>query len=145
MHNRDMIDEILAEIEAFAHKHPWLMRWYRLKRFLSVRNFVLWIKKATIYNYQRSQRGFSTYDAVSLDTYLAKVIVDSVTHLKMTTYGCPADTAQAIWHKELQTIIDGFQAYLDYESATDQQRDMKMAVFNKGMGVFARRFPNLWK
>ena len=68
--------------------------------------------------WQRGKRGWADRDCWSLDCYLAKVMADSIEHLRDTNHGMPVllnrdprDGNEKLWKAIQDVIIDGLRAH----------------------------------
>jgi hypothetical protein len=94
----------------------------------------------------RGLYGYANNDVWSLDYYLAKVISNSVRHLKEHLHGYPSGLTEDEWDEILEKIIIGFEANIklddvEYNSAEHKE---KLKAFNIGMKLFVKYFNNLW-
>lgn len=109
---------------------------------------------------QRGRRGWADRDTWGLDGYLARVISESVEHLRRTTHGYPAPRAEWPWPAEvdkqaerdwdeiLRAIAEGFAAVADDEYLAEDADGRLISEFKpeykRAMALFAEWFPSLW-
>ena len=99
---------------------------------------------------QRADRGFSTQDTFSFDTYIAGVIAGGVRELQRRGMGCPGSfmdsTGMTVeertdrWRELLGEMAGGFEAYVE----ADAWGVEPPAMFPEAMGLFVQWFGALW-
>ena len=130
-----------------------------IRLWLTIKNFPRNIEVALTWCRELIDRGLHGYtkaDVWSLDYYLARVIVGTVTKLRESKncYPCscfkhnftkPCRCAER-WDKTLTEIIDGFQIILDWERLplfpTVGSEEFKK--INKAMKLLSKNYLNLW-
>jgi len=117
--------------------------------------------------YQRGKRGWAEEDVWSFDTYLAKIIRDSIRHLAKNNIGCPSEFYDADkvnnecqrWEELLEEIASGFDAYLD-DCAFDLRKRLEKGKIvteldkavelnrrekvDRAFDLLKEHFPGLW-
>jgi len=92
--------------------------------------------------FQRGYRGYGDNDTWDFDNYLATVISQGLRHFKKYYHGTEPTK------KEIQTIIDGFEANLKMMNLDYKYKSKKYLLaeenFNKGMKLFHKYFNYLW-
>jgi len=121
---------LLNEIKYYCFYAPirWLdMSWRRIYWF-----------------FQRGYRGFGDNDTWDFDNYLATVISQGLRHFKKYYHGTEPTK------KEIQTIIDGFEANLkmmnnnlQYKPKSKEYFILKIK-FHRGMELLEKYFNYLW-
>jgi len=114
------------------------------------------------YFIQRGKRGWADCDVWDLDHYICDLMIQTLTHLKTITNGCPPElfdknaTNQSWkWEKILDEIIEGFNAgkeiideknIFNIENIEDYQKEYKYLLkkFNKGIELLKQYFFYLW-
>lgn len=105
------------------------------------------------WNWQRMRRGWSDRDTWNLDSYLARVISGSVTHLRDHGHGYPGEESGADerhWHHILTRIADPLSADWDriIDGETPAQRrdrqERELAEQQEALRLMAQWFHHLW-
>lgn len=80
--------------------------------FRAWHRYIPWFFRTLKFSWQRAVRGFSDYDVWDLDSYLAILIEESLTHLANTAHGCPdaADNMES-WQNVLKNTAKYFHKY----------------------------------
>lgn len=96
--------------------------------------------------WQRGKQGFSYRDVWNLDTYLARVIRDSIGHLQDASHGHPDNLTAEEWDEVLTEIRDGMQAHLDIEQDPEKFDKRAVLVAKRDHAFFLLRnhFDSLW-
>lgn len=93
--------------------------------------------------FQRGYRGYGDNDTWDFDKYLATVILKGLKQIKKYTY-----TGQTPSKKEIQIIIDGFEANLKMMNYNLDPRSKKYLIlkvkFHRGMELLTKYFNHLW-
>ena len=151
-------------------KHP-VLAWLRI-HFYRLPDLPRNIKRSIVSAIQRIKRGWSDRDTWELDYYLAKIIENSVYHLKKNVHGRPCDLTEGQWIDILnqiaetfwmaRKIADGdlhlvedskkrqeFQITLDKINKNSRLNercltDKEIQRYKKGWKLFQKYFFNLW-
>jgi hypothetical protein len=120
---------------ATLHLHWWLQAHGPSVQYRNIRCF-----------WQRGKQGFSYRDVWNLDTYLARVIRDSIGQLQDASHGHPASLTADEWDEVLTDIRDGMQAHLDIEQDPGQFDKRAVLVAKRDHAFFLLRnhFDSLW-
>ena len=130
-----------------------------------IRDFFKEIK----YFIQRGRRGWSDRDIWSFDSYLCEVIPPVMRKFSKNNVGCPGELYDsklvnnecAKWQSILEEIAQGFEAAEEmknlrfdfqwekkgekYTKEYKEEKQKQLAKkFDRGMGLFAKYFLNLW-
>ncbi len=128
-------------------KHPILYHldigfWavYRFCRFK-----LPYLHKNIIYFFQRGFRGWADCDTWSLDTYLDKVIRDSVEYLRVNKHGYPMDLTEEKWDDILHRISFLADRHLgmiemDFEYTKKEYDETTKELFE----LLSKYWVNLW-
>ena len=138
-----LLDEIFAEVKQWHDEHPWLSRYYRLRRW--VRNGVHTAKRQPRIWWQHIRQGYSYRDLWSFDTYIAGVIGRATEELK-GAYGCPSDMSEEEWMATLARISEPLLAY-SKGKFLDLTREQELAQYDaarEAMHLFAGRLGDMW-
>jgi hypothetical protein len=92
--------------------------------------------------WQRAYRGWADEDTWNLDRYLAVIIKESVSYLKLHNYGCPDGLTEKEWDEILSDIIYTFDR-MDAEKRLDTVF-IDYVRFERGFTYFKKYFRNLW-
>jgi len=129
--------------------------YYNVSRFF----YVSW--KGTIrfltfkwlyYFIERGLKGYSQYDLVDFNYYLAKMLSRALKDFRKKSYSIPARLTEKKWDKILNDMQNGFVKYLDmdYIEASNDVRDYvreygkKRKIVDKGLKLFAEHFYDLF-
>lgn len=138
-----LLDEIFAEVKQWHDEHPWLSRYYRLRRW--VRNGVHTAKRQPRIWWQRIRQGYSYHDLWSFDTYIAGVIGRATEDLK-SAHGYPPDMSEEEWMATLDRISKPLLAYSEGKFVTlevEQARAMYDEA-REAMHLFAVHLGGMW-
>lgn len=121
-----------------------------------------WDKRVKHY-WQRAKRGYSIWDLWNLNTYLAKLLANSLEDLANTTHGyAPEFETIEEWRQALREMSQGFRAFneedvsplsnLDFDTLFSSIGNQKLQEnysvlrerFDKGMSLFHKYFNHLW-
>jgi len=128
----------------------------------NVGEFFSWVRSLS----QRGIRGYADSDVWDIGYYLTSVLIPMLERLKEVSHGCPMDSTEEEWNKELDDMIEGFKAakrviedsyyeetnsdILEREPTSDEingwirlsEKDQKL--FRKYSKRFISRFFDLW-
>lgn len=113
-----------------------------------------WVEKAEGWDAdkhyaERSVNGFSYADWINFNDYIAWVNIQALEKFK-TGHGFPSELpSMYAWIKELDIMIQGFEAYLaisndEYDIRSKDALPDLMKTHREGMKLYAKRFCNLW-
>ena len=114
---------------------------------------ILWIYKKIKWFIQRGRRGWSDYDLLDLNCYVAEMMVSALAEMKKKTIGFPGDLSKMgteagfqEWLKILGKMIDGFDAYLKIQDMSHGEGKFEetRAVYVEGLNLFRKYFNDLW-
>lgn len=129
--------------ERYASKHRWrrFIGWvWTAEGYLNPRRRYRAIK----WFIQRGRRGWADCDTWDLDTYLARVIAESVDRLRQYTVSMPVGTTPARWDRKLRRIAAAYQRHLDRSESLTFAVDSHDEAQRHEMGLLIRHFPGLW-
>lgn len=104
----------------------------------------------------RGRHGWAPRDTWSLDDYLARVISESVKHLRDTSHGHPGDICDCVddhhrdcngmqrWNEILDEIIEGFEASRDPWGLFGESYDAAKAKRDRSLELLKRYWTALW-
>lgn len=96
---------------------------------------------------QRKTNGFSYADWINFSNYIAWVNINALEKFK-TGAGYPADLGgMDEWIAELDIMIDGFKVQFELDEVAwedKEEMDRMLAVKDKGLALYAKRFSSLW-
>ena len=103
------------------------------------------------YFIERGLKGYSQYDLVDFDNYLAKLLSKALKDFRKRSLGIPSQLTEKKWDKILNDMQNGFTKYLDmgiYESSSiaDQVKhyNKRRKIVDKGLKLFAEHFYDLF-
>ena len=142
--------DIVADMEADELAHPWLYRWYRLRRRVLDACDVPWHYRRFRNTVIRGRRGYGPHDSWNADSYLATVMAGVLRQLRDTTDSYPHGLDPDQWSAALTRWADDLEAYpkhygecLDSECMDSAHGEYK-ARFETAMAELAEWWPALW-
>ena len=114
---------------------------------------ILWIYKKIKWFIQRGRRGWSDYDLMDLNCYVAEMMVTALARLKINTGGFPGNLAELgtekghrAWLDILSKMIAGFEAYLKLQNMdyAEEERSSLESEYFEGLNLFRKYFNDLW-
>lgn len=129
----EKIEDWIFEHDKLCEIYLWTLRPFRKLGDL---------KRTIKYGFQRMFRGYDDTAKWSLDKYLTKIIIPVLKNLKQNGWGYPSKLKNAgEWKKILQEMITTFEIL--------QRDDIKELIkkekqIQKGLGLFAKWYRNLW-
>lgn len=137
--------EWLDQSIAWDRAHPVRYRarriWYWTTHPAKVyKTYVYWPIRTFI---ERGRRGWSVRDAWSLDTYLARVMAESIRHLRLNSHGYPNELTPEKWASILEEMEIGFSLWADHMEYPGGEEEAYLAVQNS-LRVMTEWFGNLW-
>ena len=127
-----MIDDLFDSIPtAPTHKRAW---WWVCRKTDSVFRFPSRLFRKIRGGIQRARRGYSDYDLIDLDMYLAGVIYKSVLHLRDTSPSRPTDMSVVEWYDVQSDIGHGFASYFFGDDGDIEE----------SLELFVKYFRHLW-
>ena len=119
-------------------KYNHLVWWFRYRVLLLPRD----IKQQITHRYQRAKQGWSFQDVWSLDTYLASVLVGSLTSLRdKPAFPGQFDT-QEEWQAILDEMIEGFDLWAARWSPDSEDHDY--VKVERSLELLKEYFGCLW-
>ncbi|WP_369149070.1 hypothetical protein [Streptomyces sp. R44] len=137
------LNKLVAEAEQWRRDHPWLSRWYGLRRRTG--KAWRWLKRQPRHRWERARRGFSYMDAWGFDLYIAGVIADACDHLRKVRHGRPVDMTEAEWDAYLDSVAGPLHRYGDGDP--DATYDEDAAAYTDAVAAmhrFADKFGSFW-
>ncbi len=111
MNSIQIINKKLKIKEHFTNKFDLLL--YNFNKIYS--NFDYWRRRTFKYFFQRGRRGWADNDVWNLDSYLAKVIYESLDNLANNLSGHPLNYTNELWEKKLKEVSQAFKDYYEYD------------------------------
>jgi hypothetical protein len=110
---------------------------------------VKWAKNTLRHKRERARNGFSFYDWVNFDEYLAWVIVGGLKMFRHHGSGHPSQLTLEQWNDILDEMIEGFEAYLficsiDAVNEGEEGLNKKKETSDRALQLFVEYFPDLW-
>ena len=90
---------------------------------------------------QRARHGYSWYDVMDFDVYLAAVISGGARQLATRGVSIPVDMTETAWYGVLLTIADGFA--LKADGSPDALAEAQQARWLSAAELFVRHFADL--
>lgn len=135
--------------------------YWSLYRFWN--NKIKTFPKEIYWHWQRAFRGWADCDVWNMNSYLARIIVPMLEHMKKNHCGVPSEflkekdlkieEASKEWESTLDLMIEGFKTYEELQESCFERLspdDLEKRILKleekhlKGMMFFVKYFNNLW-
>ncbi len=125
-----------------AHRVRYHLRrtWYWLTHPMTAyRKAIYWPVRTFI---ERGRRGWSVQDTWSLDTYLARVMAESLAYLRVHAHGYPANITAEGWDAILTEMEGGFRRWTEHFDDSDEEEAYRQV--QASIQLMHEWFANLW-
>jgi len=103
--------------------------------------------------WQRGLNGWGFADTWRFDTYLSRIIIEGIKHLKKHQHGLPVDiaerhrkmkNAEKEWNKIIDKIIRTFEIHLKWTDYGQFPTEKEKKEYEEGWKLFSEYFGDLW-
>lgn len=138
-------EDVKAALERIENAPKWKHAYWAVRRMFYPSNLRYQLYNKPKWAWQRVRRGWSDYDAYSLDYYLAGVIAGALGNIR-DGHSYPTDMTSEEWEAYLDDIIESLTRYRDTKFTTTDYAEEMVAYDDaaRAMHNLAYRFGDMW-